>query len=322
MPEARESSLKDRLEKPLLGLDNDYAMADFWSLRKLPAGSMAPPSSPRLHASSLDPEPDNGRCLPSPYQTMSHLNQQLVDQLSNDDVCQNRVVSCTGPSLPSSWQTGCSSSSDDNFVATKSYIRHIPYPDDDGATLVNVLSGGRSSCSEANTILGDSMDNSHMISPRWKESLAQLDHRPCRTWSATVPARRPATSRAHVTRWRDPPAFHTPDYKALCPSRRLASKAISSTTLRCTSIEPTLSPSSPRFGDPRANSWPGSADDLYSPGCTSPMPPEISEKSSWDPDSSDDERETAKQKEQSMGRLRQKIGRRVSDTLRPLLCRS
>ena len=59
----------------------------------------------------------------------------------------------------------------------------------------------------------------------------------------------------------------------------------------------------------------------YRPTSSDPRFIEPSEKSSWDPNSSDDEHHLSKDDEKP-GRFRKKVGRRLTDTFRPLFCRS
>ena len=310
MPESCNLAPQRRPETPLLGLDNDHAMTEFWSPRRPP---MAPPSSPKLDGSN--PDLGGQQCPSSHHHTLAYLNKQLENRVSQDESRHCQLVSFNRPSRRFSWQTDCSSS-DEDCTAEDLYAQQTPIPDEDGATLVNVSSTVRSSCSEANTICGDLMDSSHPFSAHWKQSLSKLDYIPGRAWSATVPFRGPTATRANITQRLNPPTFHTPDYRASCPSYALSERAISPPAMRSTRIDPTPSL------DMRAHSWPGFTDGTYSAGLASPMPPEPSEKSSWDPDSSDDDKEASGREEQSLGKLRRQFGRRVSDTLRPLFCRS
>lgn len=284
-----------------------------------PSTPTAPPSSPTLDTSS--PDSDSQRCLPSQYKTLEYLNQQLEERVCKDHVGHSQIVSLNRPSRRFSWQSDCSSSSDDEYTTEAPCAQPTSISDDDGATLVELLSPVQSDCSEANTICGDSMDHSYPSSTCWKEDLPKLDYNPRKAWSATVPFRKSTAPRPTVLQRPDPPTFHTPDYRASCPSRALANRAISSRIMKSTSIDPPHSASSPQSMDMRSQSWPGFTDGTHSPGRANPVPPEQSEKSSWDPDSSDDEKEVTGQ-EQSLGKLRRKFGRRVSDTLRPLLCRT
>ena len=71
-------------------------------------------------------------------------------------------------------------------------------------------------------------------------------------------------------------------------------------------------------GNPQ-QSWAGF--ESYRPTSSEPRFIEPSEKSSWDPDSSDDEHHPSKDDEKP-GRFRKKVGRRLTDTFRPLFCRS
>lgn len=326
MPGTRDLARQRRIETPLLALDNDHAMTEFWSPRRPamapPSTPTAPPSSPMLDASN--PDFYSQRYLPSQYKTLTYLNQQLEERMCKEDPRHSQIMSFNRPSHRFSWQSDCSLSSDDECTAEDPCAQPTSISDDDGATLVDSLSPVQSDCSEANTISGDSMDNAYSSSTCWKENFPKLDYNPRKAWSATVPFRKSAAPCPTVLQYPDTPTFHTPDYRASYSSRALANRAISlgsPPVMKSTSIDPTHSAPSPESMDMRSHSWPGFTDGRCSPGCASPVPPELSEKSSWDPDSSDDEKGMAGQ-EPTLGKLRRRFGRRVSDTLRPLWCRT
>jgi len=284
-----------------------------------PSTPTAPPSSPMLDASN--PDFYSQRCLPSQYKTLTHLNQQLEERVCKDDARHSQIVSFNRPSHRFSWQSECSLSSDGECTAEDPCSQPPSFSDDDGATLVDFLSPVHSDCSEANTISGDSMDCSYPSSTCWQENFPKADYNPRKAWSATVPFRKSAAPRPTVLQHPDPATFHTPDYRASCSSRALANRSISPPVMKSTSNDPIHSAPPPQSMDMKSHSWPGYADGTHSPDRASPVPPEQIQKSSWDPDSSDDEKEIAGH-EQSLGKLRRRFGRRVSDTLRPLLCRT
>lgn len=323
MPGTRDLARQRRIETPLLALDNDHAMTEFWSPRRPamapPSTPTAPPSSPMLDASN--PDFYSQRYLPSQYKTLTYLNQQLEERMCKEDPRHSQIMSFNRPSHRFSWQSDCSSSSDGECTTEDPCTQPISIPDDDGATLVDFLSPVQSDCSEANTISGDSMDSCYPSSTCWKENFPKLDYNPRKAWSATVPFRKSAAPRPTVLQLPYPATFHTPDYGASCSSRALANRAISPLIMKSTSIHPTHSDPSPQSMDMRSQSWPGFADGTCSPGSAIPVPPGQADKSFWDPDSSDDEKEMASH-EQSLGKLRRRFGRRVSDTLRPLSCRT
>ncbi len=284
-----------------------------------PSTPTAPPSSPMLDASN--PDLYSQRCLPSQYKTLTYLNRQLEERVCKDDARHSQIVSFNRPSHRFSWQSECSTASDGECTTEDPCTQPISIPDDDGATLVDFLSPVQSDCSEANTTSGDSMDSSYPSSTCWKESFPKLDYNPRKAWSATVPFKKSAAPHPTVLQHLDPATFHTPDYRASCSSRALANRAISPPVMKSTSIDPTHSDPSRQSMDMRSQSWPGSTDGTCSPGGAIPVLPGQSERSFWDPDSSDDEKAIAGH-EQSLGKLRRRFRRRVSDTLRPLLCRT
>lgn len=317
MSEVRGRLSLHGVETSLLDLDSNYAMTDFWSPSRPAVGSLAPPSSPKTSANDFD-EGDQ-LYLSSHYQSLPYLNRQLADQRVKDDALQSQIVSFNRPARRFSWQTESSSSSDDGCSAEEPYFGVLSNPNDDSATLVNVSGEERTSCSESNTISGDSVNSSCSVSPRWKESLAKLDKGSQKAWNSTISIGQSAASRPSIVRRPNP---LIPNPQASYISCGPADSAVSPSTTRSVSIDPTPSLSPIDMVDMRANSWPSFTDETYSSGLKSPKRPEQPEKSSWDPDSSDDEQETMPLKEQSLGKLRRKFGRRVSDTLRPLFCRS
>lgn len=284
-----------------------------------PSTPTAPPSSPMLNAS--DPDLHSQTCLPSQYQTLTYLDQQLEERMCKNDARHSQIVSFNRPSRRFSWQSGCSLSSNDECTAEAPCAQPKSIPDDDGATLVELLSPVQSDYSEANTIFVDSTDSSYPSSSCSKEDLPKICYHTRKAWTATVPFRKSTVPRPTILQHPGPPTFHTPDYRASCPSSALPNRVMSPSVMKSTSIDSTPLASSPQSMDMRSQSWPCFTDGTQNPGCASPIPAEQSEKSSWDPDSSDDEKEKADQ-EQSLGRLRRRLGRRVSDTLRPLLCRT
>jgi len=285
-----------------------------------PSTPTAPPSSPLLNASN--PDLHSQRCLPTQYNVLKYLNEQLEEQVCKDDDRYSQIVSFNRPSRRFLWQSECSSSSDDGCTTEDPCTQLTSLADDDGATLVDVLSPVRSDCSEATTLSGGSIDSSYPFFACWKDNLPKLDYCPCKAWSATMPLRRSAAHRSTILQRPDPPIFHTPKYQASCPSRAAhANWPVSPPVMQSTSIDPPHSAPSPQSMDVRSQSWPSFTDGTCNPGLASHVPPEHSEKSYWDPDSSDDEKDMADQ-EQSLGKLRRRFGRRVSDTLRPLWCRT
>ena len=320
MPEAYHSFSERGAETPLLHLDNDNAMTDFWSPSKLPAGSLAPPSSPKLNGISLIS--GNQRYLSPHDENLEYLHQQLGDQSSEDNTEFDLPLSFHQPMRRFSWQTEYSVASDEDYAAEDLYSQQISSTADDGATLVNISSSDQSSSSETNTLSGSSMDSSCPVFACWRENLPKLQNGSRSDWSATVPVRRSAAARSSVIRRLHSTTFSPPKCLASHSACPPPSKAVSSSILESNSAGPTSSSLFTHQVDMRANSWPGFQDEPYGPVPASRLQHVQSEKSSWDPDTSDEEQEQMLEKEPGLGKLRRKFGRRVSDTLRPLFFRS
>ena len=302
-----------RAGTPLLNREDDHAMMGFWSPKRPPK---APPSSPKLNCTYpiLSREP----CSSSQARALAYLNQQLQRGESEDLFVERHVENYDVSIRRFSWDT--EQSWDDDCSAADYLGQRTSCADHDGATLVHIPSVACSSSSESDTVFGDSVDDTGPASARWKTSFNQNLGKVLR--SSTGPIRRSNAQRPNFTQGSTLLNAYAPAKRTSCAAPSITGKAISAPMTRSTSIDPTVSMPSPLPDENRTQSWPGFASTTSCSDCASPMPLELLEKSSWDPDTSDEEKGGLDQVRQRGGRFRRKFERRLSNTLKPLLCRS
>ena len=291
-----QSSSNCETGTPLLDREDDHAMTGFWSPKRPPN---APLSSPKLNPRYTSSRTEH--CSSSHARTLAYLNQQLHIEGSEDVFAHWQVPNHDRSFQRFSWDTAWSS--DDDYTGADDSAQQCQSSDHDGATLVQVPSAACSSSSEAYTMCGDSVDDTDPRSAYWKPSIPSFAYDHAKSWSSTVPIRGPNFKRANIILESALAKAHVPEKRTSCPAQLVPSKAVSTPMIRSESIDQSMSVPLPPPDENRSQ----------------PRPSEQLEKSSWDPDSSDEEKGGS---DRGARQIRRRFGRKLSNTLKPLLCRS
>ena len=346
------------MDTPLLVRDVNHDITEFWSPTRRPP--RAPPSSPKLCAYDHDDNRQQNES-PTHTQTLAYLDQQLCYTVPHTKPHPCHAVDSRLPFRRFSFQTDCNSC-DEHEALDDMHQQITDYNDDgltlvdtfspvrSSTSEVNTLSEdagyeslepwiqspskipGKPSKPWTYTIPIHRLSGKEkLVHPRSDTSTTTNTRELCasypsltRVTGAMSPPSKKATNKdpAMATPLLDVEESRSQVSTALLHLTRALRKSQYAQTSRCPCYLFSAILASKRILLLKLDyqqSWAGFKSQRR--GLRTPFPPEPPEKSFWESDSSDDEHHLGQGKEKP-DRSRKKFGRRLTDTFRPLFCRS